>query len=76
MMSDTNRTMYLLSIIAEGFAFLPTSLVERNQYPLYAVNDSPSMSRDVYICYHISKEKQLEWTTICELIRNQIAPQN
>ncbi len=56
-----------------GFAFLPTSLVERNQYPLYPVVDSPSMSREVFICYHTSREKQSDWNTICDLIKQQIS---
>jgi DNA-binding transcriptional LysR family regulator len=57
----------------QGFAFLPTSLVERNQYPFFPVADSPSMSRDVYLCYHVSKDKQPDWNTIYSLIKDQVS---
>ncbi|NVJ48925.1 MAG: LysR family transcriptional regulator [Gammaproteobacteria bacterium] len=55
-----------------GYAFLPTSLVDCNEYPLFAVNDAPSMQRDVYLCYHLSSERLENFEIILNTIRDAL----
>ncbi|NVJ59710.1 MAG: LysR family transcriptional regulator [Gammaproteobacteria bacterium] len=55
-----------------GYAFLPTSLVSDNEYPLHSVADAPSMQREVYLCYHKSIKSQSDWENILTTIRDCI----
>ncbi len=56
----------------QGCAFLPTSLVEHAQVELYPVKNAPSVLREVYLCYHVSKPKDENWASVCEAIKNAI----
>ena len=52
-----------------GYAFLPTSLVDCNEYPLYPVKEAPSMQREVYLCYHTSLSRLDDFSDILAVIK-------